>query len=278
MNSDFVNPSVLLYRINRAGSGIVAADLSIDRNSSYPYCTIHYIVKGSGEVVCKGKKYCVKKGQCFVLNSFEGHSYRTNPNDPFEVNWIEFNCGDSAKLVGAFLSSYPPVINEVQSKIINKYLLRIFVYLKNSTKNCEISISKTIYTILMQLLAECKNISCSDLPELKTHDVQTVMKYIDCNLNENLSMGRLAKVINYNPQYFTKLFQKHTGVTPAKYIMDRRINRAKELLASVDIQIDLLAEQLGFCNGSHFIRKFKKAEGLTPAEFRKESLAYCKRI
>ena len=277
MNSEFMNFNELLYRINRAGSGEVDADFCIERNSSYPYGAIHYIVKGSGEVVYRGKKHCVRKGQCFVLNSFEGHCYSTHPKDIFELNWVEFNGGDSAKLLGAFLNSNLPIIDEAKSKSINKLLLRIFVHLKNNTKNRDIVISKTIYSILMQLLAEFKKISCSDLPESKAQEVQRVMNYIDSNLNENLSMGQLSKVINYNSQYFTKLFYRHTGVTPAKYIMDRRINRAKEVLSSGDIQVDLLAEQLGYCNASHFIRKFKKAEGLTPAEFRKESIAYYRR-
>lgn len=277
MNSDFANFNELIYRINRAGSGQVDADFSIQRNSSYPYCVIHYVVAGSGELEYRGKKYYVKNGQCFILNAFEAHCYCANPNKPFELNWIEFNGGDCAKLIGAVLNSNLPIIDELQSGVINKYMLRIYKYLKNDVKGREIFISKIVYNILMQLLAGCKSVAYSDLPESKVSDVQKVIRYIDSNLNQNLSMERLAKFINYNPQYFTKLFQRFTGITPVKYIMNRRISRAKELLGSGDVQVDLLAEQLGFCNASHFIRKFKKAEGLTPAEFRKESIYYYKK-
>lgn len=278
MNSDFVGFNELLYRVNRAGSGEVDRNFCIERNSSYPYCVFHYVVKGSGEIIHRGKNYCVKERQCFVLNAFEGHSYWTNPNDPFIFNWIEFNGGDSTKIIGNFLNFNLPVINEPQSSIINKYILRIFTYLRSSIKNGEIYISKTIYNLLMRLLFDCKNESFCNLPESKIRDVQKVMNYITSNLHESLSTDSLAKIINYNPQYFCRIFKEFTGVTPSKYVLDRRVSRAKELLGTGDVQIDLLAEQLGFCNASHFIRKFKKAEGLTPAEFRKESLSYYKKL
>jgi AraC-like DNA-binding protein len=277
INNDFIGYDELLYRINRAGSGKVNEDFDIRRNSSYPYCVLHFVADGSGEIIYKNKKYHVKNGQCFVLNSFEAHCYRTNPNDPFELNWIEFNGGDCAKLIRAFLDEYQPVIDESQSRIINKYIVRILGCLKHNPKNKEIRISKSIYAILMCLLEECKNKSCNIIPESQKYDIQKVKNHISSNLYESLTMEQLAKSINYNPQYFAKLFQKLEGITPAKYILNTRISCAKDWLSSNDMKIDLLAEKLGFCNTSHFIRIFKKAEGLTPAEFRKESISYYKK-
>lgn len=264
----------LFYRINRAGSGQVNPDFYIERNSSYPYCVIHYAIEGSGEVVCRGKKYQVKKGQCFILNSFEAHSYSTNSDDTLRLGWIEFYGGDSAKLIGAFLSDNLPVIAGKQSRIIGKYISKILVYLKNDAENSEFAVSRTIYAVMLQLLTECKSHDCSHPASSKTEDIRKVLEYIDSNLGQELSVEQLARVINYNPQYFSRLFQKHMGMPPARYIMRKRISAAKILLSTEDIKIDILASQLGFSNASHFIRKFKKAEGITPAQFRKESLLY----
>lgn len=129
----------------------------------------------------------------------------------------------------------------------------------------------------MCLLEEFKHKSCSMLRESKKYDIQKVKNYISCNLLESLTMDQLAKIINYNSQYFTKLFQKLEGITLTKYILNTRISSAKDCLSNNDVKIDLLAERLGFCNAIHFIRKFKKAEGLTPDEFRKESISYYKK-
>lgn len=56
INSDFIGYDELIYRINRAGISKVDEDFIIERNSSYPYCVLHYVVKGLGEVVYKDKK------------------------------------------------------------------------------------------------------------------------------------------------------------------------------------------------------------------------------
>lgn len=74
INNNLYGVNDLLYHINRAGSGLVNSDFYIERNSSYPYSVIHYVIEGSGQVVCRGKRYPVKNGQCFILNSYEGHS------------------------------------------------------------------------------------------------------------------------------------------------------------------------------------------------------------
>lgn len=277
INKGLVSADELLYGINRAGSGDVGGDFRIERNSSYPYCVIHFVAKGSGEVVHRGKKHTVTQGQCFVLNPFEGHVYQADPKEPFYLNWVEFSGGDSARLIGAFLNSSPPIVNEFQSSRINKYMLKIFKYLKNDDCSREIHISKVIYSILVHLLSQCKSEMYTKLPESRIRDIQKVIKYIDDNIKESLTMQSLSRIINYNPQYFSKLFKRYTGVTPARYILDKRLNKAKDELHSSDVQIDLLADKLGFCDASHFIRKFKKAEGMTPAEFRKESISYYKK-
>jgi len=70
------------------------------------------------------------------------------------------------------------------------------------------------------------------------------------------------------------LFHETTGYTPAKYIMKQRINGARVILSTSDLKIETLAEKLCFCSTSHFIQTFKRLEGITPEEFRKQCIAY----
>ena len=266
----------LLYRVNRAGVSKVERDFDISRNSSYPYCTLHYIESGAAEVLYKDRKYHVNAGQCFILNPFKAHRYYA-ATDVCELYWIEFGGGDCAKLIGACLDVHTPVMEEIRSKMILWHLMRILKRLKNGSNACDIENSKNIYMILMCLMEECRDRRRGTIPESREYMIQKVKYYISGNLNEKLTMEQLSKVINYNAQYFNRLFQKSEGITLAKYILSAKINAAKGRLVNSGIKIEVLAEQLGFCNTSHFIREFKKAEGLTPAEFRKESISYCKK-
>lgn len=274
INSDFFRKDELLYHINRAGSSQVEKDFMIERNSSYPYCVFHYIVEGSVEVFYKDRLYNVKKGQCFVLNSYEAHRYSANTDERLIINWIEFIGGDCAKLIESYLDLHTPIIYEQTSCAINKYILKILNWLKGNSKNGQIYISKAIYAILMCLMSEFKTEKLRSVELTKFSDIQIAINYISNNINQRITMEQLAKTLNYNHQYFAKMFQNYTGSTPAKYILNAKISRAKFLLSSSDVPIVSLSEQLGFFDASHFIRIFKKAEGLTPAEFRKESISY----
>ena len=63
--------------------------------------------------------------------------------------------------------------------------------------------------------------------------------------------------------------------TPANFILQRRISRAKYLLITTNESLEAIAEALGFCNTSHFIARFKAPEKVTPTEYRKQN-RYCR--
>jgi AraC-like DNA-binding protein len=112
------------------------------------------------------------------------------------------------------------------------------------------------------------------MPVSEYSTIKNIMNFIDLNLGENLEVERLAKVTHFSVDYFSKMFKKVTGESPAKHVSKRRIIKSKELLCEDVVQIDEIAYRLGFCDSSHFIKAFKKAEGLTPAEFRRQSMLY----
>lgn len=90
----------------------------------------------------------------------------------------------------------------------------------------------------------------------------------------SLSNAELAAECNISEVYFRKLFTKHFGISPKQYIIDLRIQRAKQLLAEGGMSVSLISEKCGFSNPYHFCRLFKEHTGITPSEFRKANLIY----
>lgn len=99
--------------------------------------------------------------------------------------------------------------------------------------------------------------------------VETVKKYIETHLDEELDRDSLASMVYLNADYLSHLFKKDTGTSLINYIIDRRIARSKELLAKGEMSIRDIALTCGFQNISYFSRQFKKSTGMTPREFRK---------
>ena len=89
--------------------------------------------------------------------------------------------------------------------------------------------------------------------------------------NANITNELLAEKCNISEVYFRKLFFEQYKVTPKQYIIDLRINKAKQLLTDGILKIGAVSENCGFSNQYHFCRVFKEKTGLTPSEFMKQN-------
>jgi len=102
------------------------------------------------------------------------------------------------------------------------------------------------------------------LPQYK---LQQVIDYIQAYLDSDLSLNQLAASVQMSPHYFSRLFKETTGFTPHKYVINCRIERAKELLKQKQISIAEIAKEVGFVDQSHLNRYFKRKVGITPKQF-----------
>jgi len=103
-------------------------------------------------------------------------------------------------------------------------------------------------------------------------DVQRAKKYISNNISQNISVKDVADYVHLSPEYFTKLFKKEVGQNIKTYILQVKVNFAKDLLRNQNIPISIVALDLGYSNFSHFTQIFKKFENVTPTEYRKNLL------
>jgi AraC family transcriptional regulator len=92
--------------------------------------------------------------------------------------------------------------------------------------------------------------------------------YIEDHLAEDLAIATLAALIPMSQFHFARAFKAATGEPPHRYIMQRRIERAKILLSVKQLSVAEVSYQTGFSNQSHFTAQFRKAIGITPKQFR----------
>lgn len=98
------------------------------------------------------------------------------------------------------------------------------------------------------------------------------IKHLESNYwNPRLTNTELAEKCNISEVYFRKIFSDTYKLTPKQYIIDIRINKAKQLLAENRLKIAAIAELCGFSNPYHFCRLFKEKTGFTPTEYIKQN-------
>ncbi len=101
-------------------------------------------------------------------------------------------------------------------------------------------------------------------------ELLAVLQFIDKHLDEALSNNRLAEIAGASESRFIRRFRDATGRTPGRYVQDRRVRRAAELLVSTGQTIDQIADSCGFANRYYFTRVFTQRMGCPPARYRSD--------
>ena len=114
-------------------------------------------------------------------------------------------------------------------------------------------------------------IELTELVQKNTHgdctvNIRKCLHYIDRHLHEAIRLSDLAAVTGLSESYLSKYFKKHIGKNVQEYVMDKRLEAAKEMLRTKCDQKQV-AYGLGFCSQTYFITCFKKAFGITPHKF-----------
>jgi AraC family transcriptional regulator len=97
-----------------------------------------------------------------------------------------------------------------------------------------------------------------------------VVRHIESHLEADLTIARLAKVASLSPFHFARAFKSAVGQAPHRYVVARRIERAKELLKRADRSLLDVAIALNFTTQANFTRAFRRSTGLTPGRYRRD--------
>jgi transcriptional regulator GlxA family with amidase domain len=112
--------------------------------------------------------------------------------------------------------------------------------------------------------AAAQRVRCGLPPRAKGR----VLEYIVTHLNENITNDALAEVAGLSVCHFARMFKQTVGVSPHRYVLQCRIEWARELLAGTDMPLSEIAIVTGFSDQSHYTRWFREIIGVTPGSYR----------
>ena len=107
---------------------------------------------------------------------------------------------------------------------------------------------------------------------MSRHRLRRVLDYMEDNLERDVRLSELATVAGLSAQHFSSLFKQNTGVAPHRYLISRRIERAKILLTTSTLSLTDIAATCGFSDQSHLTNVFRHMVRCTPRRWREHRL------
>ena len=207
--------------------------------------------------------YCAERGQIGLVDCRRPHHFYTKGDA--EALWIHFDGANAAAFFEQILAfrGGRQVLTPPADLRIEQELAQIISGLRTGDMT-ELDRSQRIYRILCALLFPAQA-----GPDRKNDAIAQAVKYIGEHLFESLSVEKVADAVSLSPSHFSRQFKARTGYSPYEYIVLRRIDKAKYMLASTELSVKEIAYSTGYNSEENFIHSFRKNVGVAPGIFRK---------
>lgn len=153
---------------------------------------------------------------------------------------------------------HPVYLHEISSKFVNKIE--------------HISSVNALNTLYEQMIREYCLLVQNKSRNIYSLSVRKILDYIELNLNLPLTLKSISEKLNLSAPYISSQFKKEVGTTVIRYINQLRINDAIKLLDSSSMSIQDIAACIGITDYNYFTKVFKKEVGMTPSEYRKNTI------
>lgn len=234
---------------------------------THNHMELFYIVGGKGQFLIEDQLYPVDANNLVVINPNVSHTEVSLNAQPLEyivlgIESVELATSENSNGQFCILNCFESV--EISSCIRN--ILRE-MELQNSGYE---DICQAYLEILIIRLMRSTDLSVLTAPNLSSGNRQcaAVKRYIDLHFKEALTLEHLAEEAHMNKYYLSHTFKREYGDSPINYMIAKRINESKYLLAETDLSMSQIAQLLGFSSPSYFSQVFRRTQSVSPLEYR----------
>lgn len=239
-----------------------------------PQYHMHFILDGCGYSEIEGQKHHLKRGQIFLIPPNITSHYYADSSNPWHYAWVSFvgNKAENYVQQAGFTSDtfvrdcyIPP---EKFSALIYEMLEAHQMTITNELKRCG-----TLFH-LFALLIESRQAAVSS-PDQPHYDYSSstyfehALQFIQFNYNRNIQISDIADYIGITRSYLFNIFKQNLNMAPKEYLLQCRMDKAKEFLAETTDSIQDIAANVGYSDALAFSKMFRHIVGSSPSQYRK---------
>lgn len=216
------------------------------------YWLLHYVVYGFGKFERDGVKWSVNPGDIFVIPPYEETYYEADRQKPWRYIWIGFHAKES--LTSVFDQ---PVIRCHGVGNIFEDMLRCH----KMENGRSAFLSSKMWELYAMLLEQ---------GELSNDYIKKALNCMNSEYVNGITVQQVADRLNLDRSYFYSIFKAQMGVSPQKYLINLRLERAAELLTVYGESPSTAGISVGYPDLYHFSKIFKQHFGVSPRKYQQD--------
>jgi len=243
-----------------------------DDSHSHNFCEILFITSGKGSIILDDKEYNVQSGDLIIYNSGCVHSEKSEFSDPLEMNFFGFkNVQLSGLKPNCLTENNEDCIfsTNLYSDTLGKYINDLIIETEKQQTFYN-DIAKAMLEIILLFILRILSYGHENYIKLNDSYIQA-KKFIDDNYTKNISLDDVCKTLYISKYYLSHLFKEINGMPVIKYIIKKRMEKAKNILITTDKTVNEISVLVGYIDTAYFIRVFKNSEKMTPSQYRKSN-------
>lgn len=222
-----------------------------------------FVKNGNGTLYTNDKSYEFSNNS--IICTFPNCEFHYVFNGTADIYWLCFNQGFPALLKDIGLSKNNPIKQINNFTQIESIYENIYTLSSSNLQKDQYKILSLFYQ-LFSLLTDSKKFI--KIPS--QNYVEFAIRYIENNYADDIYMSDISKILGIECTYFSKIFKNETGVSPNKYLLDLRINKACSILRTSNMSINQVATSVGINDPFYFSKIFKRCMGMSPKEYAKK--------
>ena len=254
--------NVLYYPIS-VGYFDCKSSYAVHRNIHNSYLLI-VMMSGALNYQTRRQRGTIRVGQAMLMDCNLPHSYQAQGKCSFT-----FIHAQSREIFEYINRSSGSVIRLTDSTRMHELVGELLGYMKDDRRVNEAQTSSMLYGILMVLM---QSGGVSGEGNIGNSIVDQAIEYIQSHLADPLTVESIAANAGYSPSYFSHVFHKETGLSPYRFVVRSRMDRAMQLLQTTRLPVQDIAFQVGFNSVANFSYAFRKEKGMSPHECRRQRM------
>jgi AraC-like DNA-binding protein len=257
----------------------------------HPVFHLIYITEGQGVFRIENCVSQAEPGHLYVITPNQWHEFEGNLEQPMSdlectfylsgsdkepavvslLDLIEHELADAAGSTFSAEGAPIGVPLQLRPTLINRFQ-RLLDYTAGyvSASRTAVLISDLLLTV-EDIVRACSSSSDSQYWAKQTDNrvSAAIKKYLQTHMGTTVTLADISRHVHLTPTYLCRSFKKQTGSSPMDYLQQLRMTEAEKLLLHTDLQVNLIAEKVGYHEPSYFTRVFKEKHGVSPKDFRR---------